>query len=138
MLLEFGPEGPEREMTDMIGEPILLKKFPAKIKSFYMSRCVDDEREDLTESVDLLMPGVGEIIGGSMREMDEKKLIEGMETSGIKDTSEYYWYKDLRKYGTFCHGGFGLGLERFICYMLKIYHIRDACVYPRFIQRCTP
>ncbi|KAI2651666.1 Asparagine--tRNA ligase, cytoplasmic [Labeo rohita] len=102
---EFGediPEAPERLMTDTINETILLCRFPAEIKSFYMQRCPEDRR--LTESVDVLMPNVGEI----------------------------------RKFGTCPHGGYGLGLERFLTWLLNRHHIRDVCLYPRFIQRCRP
>lgn len=135
---EFGddiPEAPERKMTDMIGEPILLCRFPREMKSFYMQPTPEDE--NLTESVDLLLPNVGEIIGGSMRIHDESVLDEGFKREGISPEN-YYWYVDQRKYGTTPHGGYGLGLERYLMWVLQCNNIRETCLYPRTADRCKP
>ncbi|KAF9204622.1 hypothetical protein BGZ49_005079 [Haplosporangium sp. Z 27] len=129
------PEAPERAMTDKINRPIFLCRFPAEIKSFYMKRC--PENPALTESVDVLMPGVGEIVGGSMRISDLEELMAGYKREGL-DPNPYYWFTEQRKYGTSEHGGFGLGVERFIAWLLNLYTVREACLYPRFTGRAFP
>lgn len=93
--------------------------------------------EAYTESVDLLMPGVGEIVGGSMRIAHHKELIDAYAHEGIPD-APYFWYTDQRKYGSSFSGGYGLGVERLLAFMLNRYTVRECSLYPRWTGRCTP
>jgi asparaginyl-tRNA synthetase len=129
------PERPERTMIDQIGEPVFMTHFPAPLKSFYMDR--DPANEGETLSADLLYPGVGEIIGGSMRLWDLDKLMKGFEINKI-DPKPYEFYIDQRRYGSCPHGGFGLGIERLVMCVCNLESVKSACLFPRFIGRCTP
>ncbi|MFQ5979085.1 MAG: asparagine--tRNA ligase [Candidatus Heimdallarchaeota archaeon] len=129
------PEEPERALVDRLGEPVFLTRFPKHMKAFYMPPAEDDPQ--VTYSADLLLPTVGETIGASQRIHDLAVLEQRIEEFGL-DLSPYYWYLDLRKYGTVPHSGYGLGIERFIQWMLNLDHIREACLYPRLINRAKP
>ena len=108
-------------------KPVFLTDYPKEIKSFYMKQNPDGKTVAAT---DLLVPGVGEIIGGSEREADLNKLLAAMEERGM-NIDEYTDYISLRKYGSVPHGGFGLGLERIIMYVTGVSNIRDVILYPR-------
>ncbi|KIR29504.1 asparagine-tRNA ligase [Cryptococcus deuterogattii LA55] len=128
-------EAAERKMTDQINKPIMLINFPKALKSFYMKTLED--APDFTESVDVLVPGVGEVVGGSMRISDLEELMAGYNREGIP-ADPYYWFTDQRKYGTTEHGGYGLGVERCLAWILKRYTVRECSLYPRFMGRATP
>ncbi|TFK45068.1 asparaginyl-tRNA synthetase [Crucibulum laeve] len=132
-------EAAERQMTDIIGTPVFLYGFPAELKAFYMKKMPgkDGEKTVFTESCDLLMPNVGEIVGGSMRIADMEELIAAYKREGI-DPEPYYWFTDQRKYGTCEHGGYGLGVERFLAWLANRFTVRECSLYPRWPGRATP
>ncbi len=118
----------ERYITEKIfGRPVFVTDYPREIKAFYM-RQNDDGKT--VAAMDMLVPGVGELIGGSQREERIDRLEEAMHRFGL-DPADYWWYADLRKYGSTRHAGFGLGFERLIMYVTGIANIRDVCAYPR-------
>lgn len=118
----------ERYLTEKIyGKPVFVTDYPKEIKAFYM-RLNDDGKT--VAAVDLLVPGVGELIGGSQREERLDLLTERMNELGL-DTNAYDWYLDLRRYGGAKHAGFGLGFERLIMYATGISNIRDVIPFPR-------
>jgi len=109
-----------------VGRPVILMNYPKEIKAFYMRRN-DDERT--VAAMDVLAPGIGELIGGSQREERLDYLDARLAEMGISE--ELYWYRDLRRYGTAPHAGFGLGFERLINYVTGMENIRDAIPFPR-------
>jgi asparaginyl-tRNA synthetase len=118
----------ERYLTEkLVGRPVVVMNYPREIKSFYM-RVNDDGRT--VAAMDVLAPGIGEIIGGSQREERLEVLDGRMEELGL-DKESYWWYRDLRRYGTVPHAGFGLGFERLILYATGIANIRDVIPFPR-------
>jgi asparaginyl-tRNA synthetase len=116
--------------------PVFVYNYPKQVKAFYMKENPDDPRTVLNN--DCLAPeGYGEIIGGSQREDDYDKLLARIQEQGL-DPEAYRWYLDLRKYGTFVHSGFGLGIERTVAWICGIPHIREAIAFPRQIHRLYP
>jgi len=120
----------ERYLTEKVYQkPVFLKNYPKDIKAFYM-RQNDDGKT--VAACDLLVPGVGELIGGSQREERLDKLTQRMKELGLKE-EDYSWYLDTRRYGTNEHSGYGLGFERLIMYLTGVSNIRDVELFPRTV-----
>jgi asparaginyl-tRNA synthetase len=113
--------------------PVILFDYPANIKAFYM-RLNEDEKT--VRAMDILFPGIGEIVGGSQREERYDVLVEKMKQLGIEE-DELWWYLDLRKFGTAVHSGFGLGFERLVLFVTGMGNIRDVIPYPRTPQNAS-
>ena len=136
---EFAPEygediakEHEKYITEYFGTPVFIKDWPRDIKAFYMKQNEDGET---VRAVDLEVPGVGELIGGSEREADYEKLVTRMKELGM-NIEELDWYVNLRKFGTVPHSGFGLGFERLLIYLTGVDNIRDVIPYPRTPKSC--
>jgi asparaginyl-tRNA synthetase len=116
--------------------PVFVFNYPKEVKAFYMKENPDDPRTVLNN--DCLAPeGYGEIIGGSQREDDYDRLLARIQQQGL-DPESYRWYLDLRKYGTFVHSGFGLGVERTVAWICGAAHVRECIAFPRQIHRLYP
>ena len=118
----------ERYLTEVVFQkPVFVTDYPKEIKSFYMKQNPDGRT---VAAADMLVPGIGELIGGSQREEDYGKLAARMDELGL-DKAGYDWYLDLRRFGTVEHAGFGLGFERMLMYLTGIQNIRDVLPFPR-------
>ena len=123
----------ERYLSEVVfKKPVFVTDYPKEIKAFYMKENPDGRTVAAT---DLLVPGIGEIIGGSQREDDFDKLTKRIEELGL-DKKDYWWYLDLRRYGSCSHAGFGLGFERMMMYLTGIQNIRDVLPFPRTPKSC--
>ncbi len=126
----------ETLLAKQYDRPLFVYNYPKQVKAFYMKENPADPRTVLNN--DCLAPeGYGEIIGGSQREDDYDRLLARIRQQGL-DPEVYRWYLDLRKYGTFVHAGFGLGIERTVAWICGIPHIREAIAFPRQIHRLYP
>ena len=123
----------ERYLTEEIfKKPVFVTDYPKEIKAFYMKMNEDNKT---VAAMDCLVPGIGEIIGGSQREDDFEKLEKRMDELGLKK-EDYDFYLDLRKYGSTRHSGFGLGFERCVMYLTGMGNIRDVIPFPRTVKNC--
>ena len=126
----------ETIISDQYDKPVMVHRWPAEVKAFYMKR--DAENDNLALGLDMLAPeGYGEIIGGGQRE-DDLVILESRIKEHDLDMKDFGWYLDLRKYGSVPHSGFGLGIERTVAWITGIKHIRETIPFPRTIYRLDP
>ena len=126
------------EYVAIVGDsekPVMVHRYPTAVKAFYMKR--DPENEKRVLCVDVLAPGIGEIIGGGQR-ADDLKYLEDQIALHKLPRSAFEWYLDLRKYGSVPHSGFGLGLERTVAWICGNEHVRECIPFPRTIYRIYP
>ena len=135
--IDLGSEH-ERFLTEKIyKKPVIITDYPFSFKAFYMLRNAPDEQgRETVQAMDILVPKIGEIIGGSAREYRLEILEEAMKMKDV-DSEHLEWYKDLRRYGTVPHAGFGLGFERLIMYVTGVDNIRDVIPFPRTPGQCS-
>lgn len=126
----------ETIISKSFDRPVMIHRYPAAIKAFYMKR--DPKDEKLALAVDVIGPeGYGEIIGGSQREEDYDVLLKRIHEQGL-DESAFDWYLDLRKYGSVPHSGFGMGIERAVAWICGLPHVRETIPFPRLMDRLKP
>jgi asparaginyl-tRNA synthetase len=125
----------EMLLSEQFDQPVFVHDYPKAVKAFYMKENPEDPRT--VRCNDLLVRGYGELIGGSQREDDLDKLLARIREEGLPEDT-YSWYLDLRRYGTFTHSGFGLGLERTVAWITGRPHVRELIPYPRLMNRLTP
>jgi len=139
MPVKFGDDlgaDEETEISKEFDRPVMITRYPAAIKSFYMQP--DPEDPEVVLGLDMIAPeGYGEIIGGSQRIHDHDLLLRRIQDNNLP-IEAYQWYLDVRKYGTFPHSGFGMGLERTVAWICGIHHLREAIPYPRTLNRIYP
>ncbi|HKA88024.1 MAG TPA: asparagine--tRNA ligase [Haliangiales bacterium] len=132
---DFGGDE-ETVISESFDRPVLIHRYPAEIKAFYMKR--DPANDKLALGADMIAPeGYGEIIGGGQREDDLAKLEASIAAHGLPREA-FEWYLDLRRYGTVPHGGFGLGVERTVAWICGLHHVRETIPFPRMLERLTP
>jgi asparaginyl-tRNA synthetase len=126
----------ETTVSAQFDRPVMVHRYPAEVKAFYMKR--DPKNPKLALAVDVLAPeGYGEIIGGSQREDDLTALLGRIKEQNLPQEA-FEWYIDLRRYGSVPHSGFGLGVERTVSWICGLEHLREAIPFPRMIYRLNP
>jgi len=132
---DFGGDE-ETVLAEHFQKPVMVHRYPAATKAFYMQP--DPDEPELALALDVLAPeGYGEIIGGSQRIHDHDLLLSRIEDHGLP-VEAFQWYLDVRKYGAFPHSGFGMGIERFVAWMCGVPHLRETIPYPRMLYRLYP
>jgi asparaginyl-tRNA synthetase len=132
---DFGGED-ETLLAEQFERPLMVTHYPAAVKAFYMEP--DPENPELVLALDVLAPeGYGEIIGGSQRIHDHDLLLQRIQQHELP-VEAFQWYLDVRRFGSFPHSGFGMGVERFVAWVCGLRHLRETIPYPRMLYKIYP